>query len=175
MIVIPPETPHFSGFVFKIQANMDPKHRDRIAFARLCSGKLTRGMKVKQVRTGKTMALNARAPFFLAQAAIPHLIERAGNIVTSAVMGVIILAVAVWPLAPCGTCDRCAAGEASQCRSATSSVYGVGRDGGSFGLHCYSELQSVVWAFPVGDLGRGRCAPLRRHHETSGPTGPGRA
>ena len=38
-----------SAFVFKIQANMDPNHRDRIAFARLCSGKLTRGMKVKQV------------------------------------------------------------------------------------------------------------------------------
>ena len=42
-----------SAFVFKIQANMDPNHRDRIAFVRLCSGKLTRGMKVKQVRTGK--------------------------------------------------------------------------------------------------------------------------
>jgi peptide chain release factor 3 len=55
-----------SAFVFKIQANMDPNHRDRIAFARLCSGKLTRGMKVKQVRTGKTMALNA-PQFFFAQ------------------------------------------------------------------------------------------------------------
>jgi len=37
--------PRMSAFVFKIQANMDPNHRDRIAFARLCSGKLTRGMK----------------------------------------------------------------------------------------------------------------------------------
>ena len=55
-----------SAFVFKIQANMDPNHRDRIAFARICSGKLTRGMKVKQVRTGKPMSL--RAPhFFFAQ------------------------------------------------------------------------------------------------------------
>jgi peptide chain release factor 3 len=55
-----------SAFVFKVQANMDPNHRDRIAFARLCSGKLTRGMKVKQVRTGKLMSL--RAPqFFFAQ------------------------------------------------------------------------------------------------------------
>jgi peptide chain release factor 3 len=55
-----------SAFVFKVQANMDPNHRDRIAFARLCSGKLTRGMKVKQVRTGKVMSL--RAPqFFFAQ------------------------------------------------------------------------------------------------------------
>jgi peptide chain release factor 3 len=55
-----------SAFVFKVQANMDPNHRDRIAFARLCSGKLSRGMKVKQVRTGKLMSL--RAPqFFFAQ------------------------------------------------------------------------------------------------------------
>ena len=58
------EEGRMSAFVFKIQANMDPNHRDRIAFARLCSGKLTRGMKVKQVRTGKTMALNAPQFFF---------------------------------------------------------------------------------------------------------------
>ena len=56
-----------TGFVFKIQANMDRHHRDRIAFMRICSGKLTRGMKVKLVRTGKTMALNA-PQFFFAQA-----------------------------------------------------------------------------------------------------------
>ena len=55
-----------TGFVFKIQANMDPNHRDRIAFMRVCSGKLTRGMKVKLVRTGKTMALTA-PQFFFAQ------------------------------------------------------------------------------------------------------------
>jgi peptide chain release factor 3 len=55
-----------TAFVFKIQANMDPNHRDRIAFARLCSGKLTRGMKVKQVRTGKTITLHA-PQFFFAQ------------------------------------------------------------------------------------------------------------
>jgi len=55
-----------SAFVFKIQANMDPNHRDRIAFVRLCSGRLTRGMKVKQVRTGKTISLNA-PQFFFAQ------------------------------------------------------------------------------------------------------------
>ena len=53
-----------SAFVFKIQANMDPNHRDRIAFARLCSGKLTRGMKVKHSRTGKPMALNTPQFFF---------------------------------------------------------------------------------------------------------------
>ena len=52
--------------VFKIQANMDPNHRDRIAFARLCSGKLTRGMKAKLVRTGKNMSLSS-PQFFFAQ------------------------------------------------------------------------------------------------------------
>jgi peptide chain release factor 3 len=55
-----------SAFVFKVQANMDPNHRDRIAFVRLCSGKLTRGMKVKQVRTGKVLSLQA-PQFFFAQ------------------------------------------------------------------------------------------------------------
>ncbi|MCI0597995.1 MAG: peptide chain release factor 3 [Beijerinckiaceae bacterium] len=55
-----------TGFVFKIQANMDPNHRDRIAFLRVCSGKLTRGMKAKLVRTGKNIALNA-PQFFFAQ------------------------------------------------------------------------------------------------------------
>jgi hypothetical protein len=57
---------NLTAFVFKIQANMDPNHRDRIAFARLCSGKLTRGMKVRQVRTGKSISLNA-PQFFFAQ------------------------------------------------------------------------------------------------------------
>lgn len=55
-----------TGIVFKIQANMDPNHRDRMAFMRVCSGRLTRGMKVKLVRTGKTMAL-AAPQFFFAQ------------------------------------------------------------------------------------------------------------
>ncbi|WP_366556175.1 peptide chain release factor 3 [Aquibaculum sediminis] len=47
-----------AGFVFKIQANMDPKHRDRIAFVRLASGHFKRGMKLKQVRTGKQLAIH---------------------------------------------------------------------------------------------------------------------
>ncbi len=55
-----------TGIVFKIQANMDPNHRDRIAFMRVCSGALNRGMKVKHVRTGKTMAVTA-PQFFFAQ------------------------------------------------------------------------------------------------------------
>jgi peptide chain release factor 3 len=60
------DEPGMSAFVFKVQANMDPNHRDRIAFARICSGKLDRGMKVTHVRTGKVMSL--RTPqFFFAQ------------------------------------------------------------------------------------------------------------
>jgi peptide chain release factor 3 len=53
-----PEESKFTGFVFKIQANMDKNHRDRIAFVRICSGKYERGMKVLHVRSGKTLALN---------------------------------------------------------------------------------------------------------------------
>ncbi len=53
-----PEEPKFTGFVFKIQANMDKNHRDRIAFVRICSGRYTRGMKVLHVRSDKTLALN---------------------------------------------------------------------------------------------------------------------
>ncbi|MEZ5764176.1 MAG: peptide chain release factor 3 [Xanthobacteraceae bacterium] len=58
--------PKMTAFVFKIQANMDPNHRDRIAFARLCSGRLVRGMKAKLVRTGKPMPLSS-PQFFFAQ------------------------------------------------------------------------------------------------------------
>jgi peptide chain release factor 3 len=53
-----PGEPKFSGFVFKVQANMDKNHRDRIAFVRICSGRYTRGMKVLHARSGKTMTLN---------------------------------------------------------------------------------------------------------------------
>jgi peptide chain release factor 3 len=61
-----PDLPSFSGFVFKIQANMDPQHRDRIAFLRICSGKFLRGMDVRHVRTGKTLSLS-RSVQFMAQ------------------------------------------------------------------------------------------------------------
>ncbi len=54
---IAPHRDEFSGFVFKIQANMDKAHRDRVAFVRICSGKMTRGMKVHHVRTGKDVRL----------------------------------------------------------------------------------------------------------------------
>jgi peptide chain release factor 3 len=60
---VDPNEPKFSGFVFKIQANMDPKHRDRIAFLRVCSGRFERGMKVKQVDGGKTISVNNAITF----------------------------------------------------------------------------------------------------------------
>ena len=59
------EEEKFSGFVFKIQANMDPKHRDRIAFMRICSGKYEKGMKMRQVRIGKDVKI-ADAVTFMA-------------------------------------------------------------------------------------------------------------
>ena len=56
------DEPALTALVFKIQANMDPNHRDRMAFARICSGKLQRGMRLKHVRIGKQFALQfARA------------------------------------------------------------------------------------------------------------------
>ncbi len=64
--VVEASEPKMAGFIFKIQANMDPNHRDRIAFMRVCAGKLTRGMRVKLVRTGKTIGLTA-PQFFFAQ------------------------------------------------------------------------------------------------------------
>ncbi len=56
----------FTGFVFKIQANMNPAHRDRVAFLRICSGKFERGMTVKHVRAGKMIKL-AQPQQFMAQ------------------------------------------------------------------------------------------------------------
>ena len=58
--------PRFTGFVFKIQANMDPQHRDRIAFLRATSGRYRRGMKLHQVRTGKEVQV-ANAVTFMAR------------------------------------------------------------------------------------------------------------
>ncbi len=63
---VQPHEAKFSAFVFKIQANMDPRHRDRIAFLRICSGKFERGMKIRQVASGKVMAVN-NAITFMAQ------------------------------------------------------------------------------------------------------------
>ena len=55
---ISPDETKVSGFVFKVQANMDPKHRDRVAFVRLCSGHFKRGMKLTHVRSSKPMAIS---------------------------------------------------------------------------------------------------------------------
>ena len=62
---VQPEEPKFSGFVFKIQANMDPKHRDRIAFLRVCSGVYRQGMKMRHLRLGKDIKV-ADAVTFMA-------------------------------------------------------------------------------------------------------------
>ncbi|MGE0658576.1 MAG: peptide chain release factor 3 [Reyranellaceae bacterium] len=61
---IEPTEGKVAGFVFKVQANMDPNHRDRVAFLRLCSGHFRRGMKLKQVRSGKQMTISAPILFF---------------------------------------------------------------------------------------------------------------
>ncbi len=61
-----PEEKSFSGFTFKIQANMDPEHRDRIAFFRICSGKFAKGMKVRHHRIGKDIKIS-NATIFMAQ------------------------------------------------------------------------------------------------------------
>jgi peptide chain release factor 3 len=64
-VVEPTYTP-FTGYIFKIQANMNPAHRDRVAFLRICSGKFERGMTVRHVRAGKDIKL-AQPQQFLAQ------------------------------------------------------------------------------------------------------------
>ncbi|HEX6630714.1 MAG TPA: EF-Tu/IF-2/RF-3 family GTPase, partial [Gemmatimonadaceae bacterium] len=61
--VVEPTDPAFSGFVFKIQANMDPRHRDRVAFIRVCSGRYEGGMDVRLARTGKRVRLAAPQQF----------------------------------------------------------------------------------------------------------------
>lgn len=63
---IEPTETKVSAFIFKIQANMDPKHRDRMAFARICSGQFKRGMKLKHVRSNKNLTIHS-PQLFLAQ------------------------------------------------------------------------------------------------------------
>ncbi len=62
--LIGPEHPEFSGFIFKIQANMDPRHRDRIAFLRVCSGKFERDMTVRHPRTDRKVRLSSSHKLF---------------------------------------------------------------------------------------------------------------
>jgi peptide chain release factor 3 len=64
---VPPAEDRFSGFVFKIQANMDPRHRDRVAFMRICSGRFERDMTVRNVRTGKDVRLTRAMKLFASE------------------------------------------------------------------------------------------------------------
>ncbi|MGE3623758.1 MAG: peptide chain release factor 3 [Bdellovibrionales bacterium] len=59
-----PDEPKVTGFVFKVQGNMDPNHRDRVAFFRICSGTFKRGMRLFQPRTGKTISIHSPIFFF---------------------------------------------------------------------------------------------------------------
>jgi peptide chain release factor 3 len=61
--IVEPDEVNFSGFVFKIQANMDPKHRDRVAFLRICSGAYQKGMKIRHTRTGKDVRISDAVTF----------------------------------------------------------------------------------------------------------------
>jgi peptide chain release factor 3 len=61
---LPPTYPDFTGFVFKLQANMDPKHRDRVAFVRVCTGKFEKDMTVSHARTGKVVRLSRPQKLF---------------------------------------------------------------------------------------------------------------
>ncbi len=61
---VAPTYPEFSGFVFKLQANMDPRHRDRVAFVRVCTGKFEKDMIVNHARTGKTVRLSRPQKLF---------------------------------------------------------------------------------------------------------------
>ena len=61
---VDPLSPDFSGFVFKLQANMDPRHRDRVAFVRVCSGKFEKDMAVRHARSGKTIRLSRPQKLF---------------------------------------------------------------------------------------------------------------
>ncbi len=78
--LVDPEEDHFSGFVFKIQANMDPRHRDRIAFVRVCSGKFERDMTVRNVRTGKDVRLTRAMKLFASDREVVDL-AYAGDVV----------------------------------------------------------------------------------------------
>jgi len=62
--MIEPTHPHFAGFIFKIQANMDPRHRDRIAFVRIVSGKFERDMVVTHVQSGRKVRLSSSHKLF---------------------------------------------------------------------------------------------------------------
>ncbi|MEB3182873.1 MAG: peptide chain release factor 3 [Cyanobacteriota bacterium] len=62
--LVDPLRPEFSGFVFKLQANMDPRHRDRVAFVRVCSGRFEKDMNVQHARSGRTLRLSRPQKLF---------------------------------------------------------------------------------------------------------------
>jgi peptide chain release factor 3 len=75
-----PSEPRCSGFIFKVQANMDPNHRDRVAFMRVCSGALKRGMKLTNGRLGKAVTITSPITFFARDRELAEL-ARPGDIV----------------------------------------------------------------------------------------------
>ena len=77
---VAPDEPRCSGFIFKVQANMDPNHRDRIAFLRVCSGALKRGMKLTNGRVGKAISIQNPITFFARDRELAEL-ARPGDIV----------------------------------------------------------------------------------------------
>ena len=77
---VAPEEDKFSGFVFKIQANMDPKHRDRIAFMRVCSGSYHQGMKMRHVRLGKDIRISDAVTFLAGDRSAVE-VAQAGDII----------------------------------------------------------------------------------------------
>lgn len=77
---VAPTEPRCSGFIFKVQANMDPNHRDRIAFMRICSGSLKRGMKLANPRLGKSVTVQNPITFFARDRELAEL-ARPGDIV----------------------------------------------------------------------------------------------
>jgi peptide chain release factor 3 len=77
---VSPSEPRCSGFIFKVQANMDPNHRDRVAFMRVCSGALKRGMKLTNGRVGKAIAIQNPITFFARDRELAEL-ARPGDIV----------------------------------------------------------------------------------------------
>jgi peptide chain release factor 3 len=77
---VSPDDPQVSGFIFKVQANMDPNHRDRVAFMRVCSGTMKRGMKLHVSRVGKAIAVHNPITFFARERELTEFAQ-AGDIV----------------------------------------------------------------------------------------------
>ncbi|MGZ8310878.1 MAG: peptide chain release factor 3 [Allosphingosinicella sp.] len=77
---VSPDEDRVTGFIFKVQANMDPNHRDRVAFMRICSGTLRRGMKLNNTRVGKAIGIHNPITFFARDRELAD-VARPGDIV----------------------------------------------------------------------------------------------